>query len=102
MHSANLLWLDEDPLEWMKMRFALVPNHNVLCTIQFALLIKDVSKPKLYRLLKAWLEFHKLLDEKWFRAVKDVHIKIWLGWTAKMEFELDLFDFPEFVQGFPK
>ena len=30
MHSIDLLWLDEDPLEWVKMCFALILNHNML------------------------------------------------------------------------
>jgi len=103
MHSVDLLWLDEDPLEWMKMCFALVPNHNVLHNIRLNLSIKDASESTLYKLFKAWLELHDLLDEERFRALKDVHVKIYLGWCAMQEYDqLDLFDFPEVVQGFSK
>ena len=87
MHSIDLLWLDEDLLEWVKMRFALVPNHNVLCNIRLNLSIKDVSELTLYKLFKAWLELHDLLDEEQFRAVKDVHIEIYLGWPAMQEYD---------------
>ena len=87
MHSVDLLWLNEDPLEWVKMRFALVLNHNVLRNIQLNLSIKDALELTLYKLFKAWLELHDLLDEEWFRAVKDVHIEIYLGWPAMQEYD---------------
>lgn len=103
MHSVDLLWLDEDPLEWMKTHFALIPEHNILRTVRLSLYIKDASESGLCRLFKAWLEFHKLLDGERFRAVKDICVEIYLGWTAMQEFDqMDEFNFPEFAQGFPK
>jgi hypothetical protein len=103
MQSIDLLWLDEDPLEWMKLHFALVPENNILRTVRLSLSIKDASESGLCRLFKAWLEFHRLLDGERFRAVKDVSVEIYLGWTAMQEFDLlDEFDFPEFAQCFPK
>ena len=102
MDSIDLLWLDEDPFEWMKAHFALVPNHNVLRTIRLSLSIKDASESKLYILFKAWLELHELLDKEQFGAVKDVRVEIYLGWTAILEFYQSDFDFPKFAQGFPK
>ena len=103
MHSIDLLWLDEDPLEWMKMCFALAPNYNMLRNIRLNLSIQDASESTLHKLFKAWLELHDLLDEERFRAVKDVYVEIYLGWSAMQEYDrLDLFDYPEVVQGFSK
>ena len=87
----------------MKMRFALAPNYNVLRNIWLNLSIQDASESTLHKLFKAWLELHDLLDEERFRAVKDVYVEIYLGWSAMQEYDrLDLFDYPEVAQGFSK
>ena len=103
MHSVDLLWIDVDSFKWMKTHFALVPNHNVLRTLQVSLSIKDASEWTLYQLFSDWLEFHELLDEEQLRAVKDVCVELTFGWIAMQEYDqLDSSNLLEIAQGFQK
>lgn len=95
MGPLNLFFSDEDPMEWIKTCFTLIPYCNVLRSVRINLIIIDAPKAKLRRLFESWASFHVLLDGALFKATNVVHIKIHLWEIATLVCEELNFNFAQ-------